>query len=112
MTRATFIRQGDTLSGVRIKGHAGYAKSGYDIVCSAISVACHMTALGLIEVLGLHATAEAKDADVSIQVDSSDIHKAQPMLRTLELELHEIRKQYPDHIKIGYQERRESTCLS
>ena len=112
MTRATFFQRGALLAGVSIAGHAGYAQAGRDIVCSAISAVSHMTALGLCEVMGLRVQAEAADGDVQILVDEADLTAAQPMLRTLEKELQAIHDQYPDHIRIGYQERREFTCFS
>ncbi len=110
MTRANFFKRGADLAGVKVHGHAGYAEVGYDIVCSAISTACHMTALGLIEVMNLRVNAEAQDGDVTIIVDERDLESAQPMLRTLEKELIEIKKQYPGTIRITYQERREFKC--
>lgn len=33
-----FYNEEHRLNGFRIEGHAGYADSGYDIICSAISV--------------------------------------------------------------------------
>jgi uncharacterized protein YsxB (DUF464 family) len=38
------------INSVEIKGHSGYAKSGKDIVCSAVSAISQTALLGLIEV--------------------------------------------------------------
>ena len=112
MTTVTFFRQGKTLSGVNVSGHAGYAEIGSDIVCSAISVAVHMTALGLSEILQLNVRIESAEGNVQILVSPDDTASAQPMLRTLEREFEEIEKQYPDHISISYTERREFKCFN
>jgi len=41
------------ISGFEIKGHAGYAEEGSDIVCSAVSAIAQTALLGLQQVAGL-----------------------------------------------------------
>ncbi|MEF9896333.1 MAG: ribosomal-processing cysteine protease Prp [Clostridia bacterium] len=114
MITATFIRQGGALWGFQVRGHAGYAASGSDIVCSAVSVATHMTYLGLSEVLGLKVQADKDDRAgmMCLAVAESDVDAAQPMLETLEGELRIIARQYPRNLTITYRERREFKCFS
>lgn len=50
MVKVTIIRQNTRILSVELKGHAGYAKQGKDIVCSAISAIASTALLGLIRV--------------------------------------------------------------
>ncbi len=49
MTKITFFRQGDTYYGFEESGHTGYADSGEDILCSAIS-AMTMLVINALEI--------------------------------------------------------------
>ena len=112
MTTARFFRQDGLLCGFTVAGHTGYASSGSDIVCAAVSTAVHMTALALTEVLGLCADIAQKDGKVSLRLPVSSLAPAQPYLQMLELELKEISRQYPEHVRITNRERREFKCFS
>lgn len=50
MVKVTIIRHDTRILSVELKGHAGYAKQGKDIVCSAISAIASTALLGLIKV--------------------------------------------------------------
>lgn len=49
MTVITVKREDGRISEVVIKGHSGYAKSGRDIVCAAVSAIAQTALLGLVE---------------------------------------------------------------
>ena len=44
MIRAEFLQSEGKYRGFRVKGHAGYAESGQDIVCAAVTSACMLAA--------------------------------------------------------------------
>lgn len=48
MLKVTFTERGDKLS-LRLKGHAGYAEIGKDIVCSSASILAYTVASFVIE---------------------------------------------------------------
>ena len=50
MIRVTFYLREDQLTGFEVKGHAGYAEEGYDIICSAVS-ALSVNAVNSLEAL-------------------------------------------------------------
>ncbi len=115
MTEVTFFRRGDgKCTGFRAVGHTGYAKSGSDIVCAAISALTQSAGEGLKNVV---------KADVSIKTDEKKglyevllkdgqsktaLDNAQILLDTLEMSLTAIQNdpQYPGTIRITTRERR------
>lgn len=66
MIHFTFFRRGNVYYGFEEKGHAGYAESGNDIVCSAIS-AMTMLVINAIEV------SFASNVDYKIDENTTDI---------------------------------------
>ena len=49
MTTITVFYRGERIAGFRAKGHSGYAESGSDIVCAAVSAITQTACLGLME---------------------------------------------------------------
>ena len=66
MIKFTFFKRDGVYYGFEEKGHAGYAESGDDIVCSAVS-AMTMLIINAIEV------AYASDVEYTINEDTTDI---------------------------------------
>ena len=64
MTKVVFFKSGDTYWGFEEQGHSGFAASGNDIVCSAIS-AMTMLVINAIEV------AYAQDVDYDIDEETA-----------------------------------------
>ena len=112
MTKATLFTQEGLLVGFRLAGHAGYAASGADIVCSALSAVTHMTAVGLTQGLEPLVKVEDDKGRMVVLVRRQQAQAAQVLLRALELELGAIAQQYPHHLRIIYAERREFKCFS
>ncbi len=97
--------------GYRICGHAGFAKKGEDIVCSAVSILAINTANAI------EALAKAKlccDANEQrggyLQVIVTDLkqckrlHDAELLLNTMVLGLESIAQQYQKYIRLTYKE--------
>ena len=51
MIQAKILRRNGRTAGFSVSGHAGYADSGKDIVCAAVSSAVQLTANGITVVL-------------------------------------------------------------
>ena len=64
MTRAVFYRRNGRLIGFDIKGHSGYAESGSDIVCAAVSTLTEMVECTVNDraKAGANVTADSKKA--------------------------------------------------
>jgi len=96
--------------GFHVKGHAGYAQSGSDIVCSAVSALTQTTALGLTEHLHL-------EAGISVDEERGEMHcvlsesctkteceQAEILFSTLYLGLCSIQESYSKYLKITQRE--------
>lgn len=112
-TAVAFYRRPDgRLSGYRAEGHTGYAESGYDIVCSAVSALTQTTLNGLNNVLHAPVMYEVDDDTAFIEVkltpEATDeqIGQAQILLETLRQGLQAIERSYPRNVRIFFEERR------
>ena len=104
MTRCEFFREGDRISGFSVSGHSGYAESGSDIVCAAISAVVTMAEATINEVCGAKAKVRVKDEDARITLTlptSCDEEDAvQAVLAGMLLTLCSMRDDYPDYIEV------------
>lgn len=85
---------------IEVKGHAGYAKHGKDIVCASISTACIVTA-NLIEKLELSYNVLDLVCDEGyfrLSVKTVD-NTLNCIFENLEYTMEEISKQYPKYLK-------------
>lgn len=85
-----------------LEGHAGFAPLGFDIVCSAISMATQMTLIGLEEVAHAKVTYQGDPASgtMRIRVDNIMDDATWALTKTLELALNDLAQQYPQNIQI------------
>ncbi|ACL75675.1 ribosomal-processing cysteine protease Prp [Ruminiclostridium cellulolyticum] len=87
-----------------IKGHAGYAEEGSDIVCSAVSAIAY-TAVGAIEgLIGLKGFFKEKNGFMSCKLDMElspeKSHDANVIMATAEIGFKQIEYAYPDYVKV------------
>ena len=103
MIRAEFYESKGLLSGFKISGHAGYAESGQDIVCAAVSSAVSLAANIITD--GFHSDAQASDKGgaVVLAVKEPD-EKTQAVLMMLRQQLKIILEEFPKTIKITISE--------
>ncbi|MBQ5951759.1 MAG: ribosomal-processing cysteine protease Prp [Lachnospiraceae bacterium] len=105
ITVTLFGKPEETLHGFEVEGHAGYAASGKDIICSAVS-ALAVTAANSIETL----TGDdpqvrgGEDGYLSVNVEAPS-NETQLLLRSFALGIQEIREAYGHNfINIRYKE--------
>lgn len=94
-----FAECGDT-AGFTVRGHAGSAPAGEDIVCAAVSSAVYMAANTITEVLGLSPEIIERDGFLSLRLWGAEIQAALQMLQGLQLHLTALSEQYPDFIQV------------
>lgn len=102
MIKVKFFYKDDMISGFELKGHAGYADHGSDIVCSA-ATSNSISVINSLEVL-LDVNFDRVVADeglILLQISEKDIEKSQLLLEHLKLALGEVSKEYPKYIKIS-----------
>jgi uncharacterized protein YsxB (DUF464 family) len=105
MISLVVFRCGKTIRGFRLSGHSGYAKSGRDIVCAAVSSAAGLAECAVSDVLQLDADIriEEKDALLSLMVSPNDAER--PECRTLfeafYRHMNSLTQDYPQFIDIS-----------
>ena len=100
MIRAKLLTRGDHLCGFELKGHAGYAEQGRDIVCAAVSSAVYLTANTLTEVCGCRAEIAETEGQLSLRLSPESEEAGQNVLKGLRLHLEGLCAQYPKFIQL------------
>jgi hypothetical protein len=99
MIRALFYRREGNLIGFSVSGHAGYADSGQDIVCAAVTSAVEMTSNGITEIAREKATVNVNENEVQLKVEKSSAQNAL-LLQSMRLQLELLQEQFPKNIRI------------
>ncbi|MCR5278270.1 MAG: ribosomal-processing cysteine protease Prp [Lachnospiraceae bacterium] len=101
-TISFYLDEHDKLMGFEAKDHAGFANSGKDIVCSAISVLTINTINSFDELL--HADVSLKSDEttgyIDFKVTDYDNESAQLLLKSLKLGLEGVCESYPKYLKL------------
>ncbi|MCC8135618.1 MAG: ribosomal-processing cysteine protease Prp [Ruminococcus sp.] len=98
MIRAEFYESKGILTGFRMSGHSGYAESGSDIVCAAVSSAVQLTA-NTMEAFGCKIKVAVDDSAVKCVAEEAD-ENAVRLVDSLLLHIKAISEDYPKTIKI------------
>ncbi|MBQ2028845.1 MAG: ribosomal-processing cysteine protease Prp [Clostridia bacterium] len=101
MTRVTlFIDSQKRLTGFECAGHSGYAESGSDIVCAAVS-ALSLTCINAMEsVAGIRPAADESDGHLIVTLNEEQLtHDAQVILKTFEQGIKDIAASYPKYVR-------------
>ncbi len=92
---------------IRIEGHAGYAESGLDIICSAVSVLTQ-NAVNSIEAFtddAFQADVDEKNGRLTVRFYDSVSEKTQLLLDSMVLGLESIEESYgKQYIRIRFKE--------
>ena len=104
MTRCEFFTEDDRITGFSVSGHSGYAESGSDIVCAAISAVVAMAEATINDVCGAKAKVRVKEEDARITLtlpaSCDEEESVQAVLAGLLLYLCNLRDEYPDYIEV------------
>ena len=103
MIQAEFYQSKGMLGGFRVTGHAGFAESGQDIVCAAVSSACMLAANIITDGFHISAKAQAEDNVMLCKAEMPD-ERTHAVLDMLEQQLEMICEEYPGTIKISFSE--------
>ena len=112
MIRVTLHSQGGCITGFEVKGHAGFAEAGQDIVCAAVSALTQSTLNGLRSVLKAPVMFDIDDqgatleAELTPEATEEQVRQAQMLLVTLLEGLQAIERSYPRNVRISFEERR------
>jgi uncharacterized protein YsxB (DUF464 family) len=111
MTRVTFYQnRNGHLTGFRAADHAGYAETGEDIVCAAVSALTQTVLNGLISVQQLPVDSNIDEEKALLEAvlakaaGDEEIERAQVLFRTLLEGLQAIERQYPKYVQVLFRE--------
>ena len=105
MTRCEFFTEDDRITGFSVSGHSGYAESGSDIVCAAISAVVSMTEATINDVCGAKAKVRVRDQEnaritLTLPASCDEEESVQAVLAGMMLYLCSLRDEYPDYIEV------------
>lgn len=99
MIQAKFFESDGNFKGFSVSGHAGYAESGKDIVCAAVSSAVQLASNILTDGLKISASVSAKNNVVTLSINKVD-KSADMVIAMLKAHLEFISEEFPKKIKI------------
>lgn len=86
---------------IEATGHSGYAESGYDIVCSAVSTLMQSLAVGLTEVVNVSVDVKIDEATPYMNISLKENNETvQVLMQTTVLSLKQVANEFTKHIKI------------
>lgn len=106
MTTVTFHMEGDRICGFDALGHSGYAETGSDIVCAAVTSAVRLVDATVNDVLGLAASVKAdeRNAKISFRLPgglSAAVESCcQSLLMGLMVYFVQLHDEYPENIEV------------
>ena len=112
MIRVAFFRKEGRIVGFESEGHAGYAESGSDIVCAAVSALLISCANALESAAHVEPIVRQNDdigylkAELPNALDEAHAHDAGIVLAVAEQGLQSIAKQYPEYVRVIMKNRR------
>lgn len=106
MTTVTVRRDECGVRAISVSGHAGFARSGRDIVCAAASILITTCANALESVAGVIPTVEVDEHSAAITVtlpldlSPEEEHDAQLIMETTLRGFSDVAQEYPNNLKI------------
>ncbi len=97
MIRAEFVKG---MTGFTLSGHAGFAESGADIVCAAVSAMANLVC-NAAEAFGARAEVREDEAGATLSYRlTGRCAEAEMLLRAFCAELRSLEEQYPENIRV------------
>ncbi len=104
MTTIRFYRVQGSFRGFSCRGHSGYAGSGEDIVCAAVTSAIRLAECTVNDVLsaGAEVSVDEDAAEISLTLPAACDNRAacEAVLRGLFLYMSELSKENPHHLTV------------
>ncbi|MBQ7559905.1 MAG: ribosomal-processing cysteine protease Prp [Synergistaceae bacterium] len=107
MIEITLFYQEKNLIGIESKGHSGYAESGRDVVCAAVSVLMQSLILGLsaiAQVNGFNCDVDKKIPLIRLTWPKEQSEKISLLTLTAAESLKVIADENPDYVKVHTEE--------
>lgn len=100
MIRVSLHGQPGRYTGFEIRGHAGFASWGKDIVCAAVSVLATTCVNALESVARVEAQVSVREGDMAVSLPPEAGHDAQVILASAVQGFRDIAEQYPKNLQL------------
>ncbi len=110
MIKVCILNNGKQKIGFNVSGHANYDEYGSDIVCAAVSILVQTTIGSVDEILKLkYSYYENEDNGIvnfkiNQKCSDEDTKMLTLLIKSMELGIYSISKQYPDYVQITSEE--------
>lgn len=114
MIEVKLIKENDKFKSVLITGHAGFAASGYDLVCASVSSLAMGLSNYLLEVekisiddLNFHAIENEESSLLSMNIEDKNIYRTEGVqsgFKFFEISILSLIEDYKDYLKLVYRE--------
>jgi len=101
MIRVTLRQTDGLITGFECVGHAGYAASGKDIVCAAVSILTTTCVNALEEVANVKPLVEAAEGRMILALPADAGRDAQVILKTMRRGLRDLADAYPRYLQLN-----------
>ena len=101
-----FVTKEGFILGFEINGHSGYANSGKDIVCAAVSSAAYLVANTITDIMRVSADVSVDDSMgyMRLTVDKNKLSLCSDILNGLKVHLLLLEEIYSKNLKVSYVE--------
>ncbi len=101
MITASFSKKNGKFYKFRISGHSGYAESGRDIVCAAVSSMTMLTINNITDTFGISALADVNPEGpiIDFRLESED-ERGCALIAGLEREISVLAEDYPKFVRV------------
>lgn len=97
------VRQrGDRLDGFRVRGHAGYAEAGQDIVCAAVSVLVYNFINSAERFADVALDVRDRGDELSCRFPPMLNPRAKLLFDSMLFGIEQVAEQYPEHVRIRH----------
>ena len=105
MITVKIFKRSDDFEGFQVTGHAGYAESGYDIICAAVSVLTVNTANSIETLTGDTIEDHEEDGFLSCRFPNGLGENGRLLMNSMILGLHQIEANYDEpYVKVIFSE--------
>ena len=100
MTTVQVRRDENGVCGLTVKGHAGYARSGKDIVCASVSSAVQMAINGITEIVKVNCEVNVYEDCIECILPPNPRPAATHFVSALRLHLKLLSEDFPNTINL------------
>ena len=101
MITASFTTRNGKIQKFRVSGHSGYAESGSDIVCAAVSAMVMLTVNTVTDDFGIPAAVKVEEEDAVIELLlKTEDERAHALIAGLMREISALAHDFPDNVRV------------